>query len=76
MRPEKEAFGAQFKKFGRFSGFFRKTLEYKEILGKPRLTKEEREKYEKIDRYCLRWACETIYKEKDNDKKACRHHPG
>ena len=40
------------------------------------LTKEEREKYEKIDRYCLRWACETIYKEKDNDKKACRRHPG
>ena len=68
-----------FKKYGRFSGFFKKAGTYKEKT-KPKeivLSKEEQNAYDAVQRYCLHWGCERMYKNSENHgRKPCRFHPG
>ena len=54
----------EFRKFGRFSGYFKKIEEYKEKtkFEHQSLTKEQQAAYDAEDRYCLHWGCEKIYK--------------
>ena len=42
----------------------------------PYHAKKEKEAMENENRYCLNWACETIYKENENHDKACKCHTG
>ncbi|OMJ77941.1 hypothetical protein SteCoe_22380 [Stentor coeruleus] len=42
----------------------------------PYLVKKEKEALENENRYCLNWACESVYKEIDNNDKACKCHTG
>ena len=68
----------QFKKLGRFSGYFKQVKHY-EIVGQlpKRKTKDEQDKLDKVERYCLRWGCDQIYTQNQNKlKKMCVFHPG
>jgi hypothetical protein len=70
-----------FEIYGRFSGFYRESIivPYEEKNpGRPNvhLTADEEKKLNMKDRYCLNWACGKIYKEMNNNKRACRCHPG
>eukprot|EP00831_Metopus_contortus_P060523 TRINITY_DN5242_c0_g2_i1.p1 TRINITY_DN5242_c0_g2~~TRINITY_DN5242_c0_g2_i1.p1 ORF type:complete len:1020 (+),score=217.71 TRINITY_DN5242_c0_g2_i1:183-3242(+) len=67
-----------FKTYGRVSGYFKKSQEYQEKTKvKPALSKEEQDKIDLEDRFCLHWGCEKVYKNKDNfERKPCRFHPG
>lgn len=68
-----------FRKYGKYSGFFKKAEEYKErtkYKQKP-MTKEEQAAYDTEDRYCFHWGCEKVYKNLENqDRLPCRFHPG
>ncbi len=69
-----------FKKYGRFSGYFKKSKEYVEkskIKQQKQLTKEEQDAINVEEHYCLHWGCEKVYKNLDNvGHKPCRFHPG
>ena len=68
-----------YKKYGRFSGYFKKSEEYveKSKSKKEELSHEEEEAQNKEDRYCLHWGCEKVFKKLDNvGKKPCVFHPG
>ena len=68
-----------FKKYGRFSGYFKKTEGYIEKTKpkKKELSKEEQDAINNEDRYCLHWGCEKVYRQADNlEVKPCLFHPG
>ena len=68
-----------FKKFGRFSGYFKKVKEYVEKSKSKHktMTKEEEDAANIEERYCLHWGCEKLYRNVENtEKKLCVFHPG
>eukprot|EP00826_Nyctotherus_ovalis_P061542 TRINITY_DN8768_c0_g2_i1.p2 TRINITY_DN8768_c0_g2~~TRINITY_DN8768_c0_g2_i1.p2 ORF type:complete len:183 (+),score=46.44 TRINITY_DN8768_c0_g2_i1:1313-1861(+) len=67
-----------FRKYGKYSGYFKKIEEYKVKINPANktLTKEEQEAAEKEDRYCLHWGCERTYRAADNGGRHCLFHPG
>lgn len=75
LERKQESMMLLFSKYGKFSGFFRETKKYKEAT-LHKISNEEKEKLDKEDRICLNWACNQVYKQIDNNGKACRFHPG
>ena len=56
--------------------FFKQILPYDNPSTKMQLLKLKRDKEKDEPRYCLRWACEKVYKDTENHDMACRCHPG
>jgi hypothetical protein len=56
--------------------FFKQILPYDNPSTKMQILKLKRDKEKDEPRYCLRWACEKVYKDTENHDMACRCHPG
>jgi hypothetical protein len=68
-----------FEQFGRYCGVFRTAQPYKALNpGRPNMdiSPEEQMKLDKMDRYCLHYACKKTFKQVDNHRKACKCHTG
>ena len=49
---------------------------YVEAGKKSKISKEDQDKLENMERICLNWGCNVTYKQIENEPKACRFHPG
>lgn len=56
--------------------YFKEIKPYDNPITKLELLKMKREKEKDEPRYCLRWACEKIYKDTENIDASCVCHPG
>lgn len=56
--------------------YFKAIKPYDNPITKMELLKMKREKEKDEPKYCLRWACEKVFKETENHEKACLCHPG
>lgn len=68
-----------FQIYGRFCGVFRVPKPYRaHNPGRPdaEITPDEQRKMDNTERYCLNYACKKIFKQVDNNKKACKSHSG
>jgi hypothetical protein len=43
---------------------------------KEKISADEKKKLDKLPRHCMNWACERIYSDERNHKKACLAHTG
>jgi hypothetical protein len=56
--------------------FFKSIKPYDNPITKLELLKSKRDKEKDEPRFCVRWACEKVFKSQDNHKRACQCHPG
>ena len=70
-RPFKQP---RFDKTLQTSDIFKEVLPYEPIDNQKKAKLRESLKNEQ--RYCLNWACESIFKDSENHQRACKSHPG
>ena len=57
-------------------GFFKEIKPYPEFKELDKMRKDKIESEKEMDRKCFNIGCTKIYKDKDNDEKSCKCHPG